>query len=213
MEPKEYLSKKLEELIENKKDENYKNTVKKQAKEIDIPYPTFNKYLRAETECSISNIVRIAQYYNVSTDYLLDLTENPTPNNDLNIVYDYTGLSQAAINKIRKNRKYPLVSKIIESNEFWNIFKNILSAVSNLETLEPSGKTSADLAAAKMGFKINWNNDNENVDLSNLPIEYQKYLGVVAEQGTKPLYKYQLTETIVRLFEKIIEEAKRKNNL
>ena len=60
-----------------------------------------------------------------------------------------------------------------------------------------------------MGIKINWNNNNDNVDLSNLPIEYQKYLGVVAQQGTKPLYKYQLTETIARLFDNIINDKEK----
>jgi hypothetical protein len=135
---------------------------------------------------------------------LLGLTDKRTPNTELRAMCEYTGLTETAIKMLREKRKSPTVSQIIESNEFWDIVHNINSALINYDTLHPSGKINAESAAAQMGTKINWNDNNKNVDLSKLPTEYQKYLGVVSEQGTKPLYKHLLAEIISKLFDKII---------
>lgn len=41
--------------------------------------------------------LKIAQYFNVSTDYLLGLTDAPTTNADLRYICDYTGLEEKTI--------------------------------------------------------------------------------------------------------------------
>ena len=97
MELKEILSKRLETLIENKKDENYQNSIPKQADGMGIPYPTFVKYINGKAECPASNIIKIARYYGVSTDYLLGNSPNPTTDEKLQGVCKYTGLSEKAV--------------------------------------------------------------------------------------------------------------------
>ena len=103
MELKEILSKRLETLIEKKKDENYQNSIPKQADGMGIPYPTLVKYINGKAECPASNIIKIARYYGVSTDYLLGNSPNPTTDEKLQGVCKYTGLSQKAVENLIEN--------------------------------------------------------------------------------------------------------------
>ena len=45
-------------------------------------------------------LVKIANYFHVSTDYLLGLTNNPTTDKDLDAVCSFTGLSEQSIDRI-----------------------------------------------------------------------------------------------------------------
>ena len=103
MKLKEILSERLETLIEKKKDENYQNSIPKQADGMGIPYPTFVKYINGKAECPASNIIKIARYYGVSTDYLLGNSPNPTTDEKLQGVCKYTGLSQKAVENLIEN--------------------------------------------------------------------------------------------------------------
>ena len=125
MDTKKILSKKLETLIEKKKDENYKNSVPQQAEDMGIPYPTFAKYLSGMSECPAKNLIKIANYYGVSIDFLLGNTHIETTNPTIQAVGQYTGLSDKAIETLkflndRKNiRAYiDLLSCIIASSNF-----------------------------------------------------------------------------------------------
>ena len=51
-------------------------------------------------------ILKIAKYFNVSTDYLLGLTDVKTTDTDLKMIVDYTGLSEECINELRKMQEY-----------------------------------------------------------------------------------------------------------
>lgn len=104
MKLKEILSERLETLIEKKKDENYQNSIPKQADGMGIPYPTFVKYINGKAECPASNIIKIARYYGVSTDYLLGNSPNPTTNEKLQGVCKYTGLSEKAVENLTENK-------------------------------------------------------------------------------------------------------------
>lgn len=179
-------------------------TIQAVAEVVGVSRQAVSQYCNGLTQPNADTIIKIAKHFNVSTDYLLGLTDKQTPKTELRAICEYTGLTETAIKKLSQKRNCPTVSQIIESNEFWDIVQNINSALINFDTLYPSGKINAESAAAQMGIKINWNDNYKNVDLSKLPAEYQKYLGVVSEQGTKPLYKHLLTEFISKLFDKII---------
>lgn len=125
MDTKKILSKKLETLIDKKKDEDYKNSVPLQAEEMGIPYPTFAKYLSGMSECPAKNLIKIANYYGVSIDFLLGNTHIEATNPTIQAVGKYTGLSDKAIEMLkylndRKNvRSYiDLLSCIISSSNF-----------------------------------------------------------------------------------------------
>ena len=91
------FAKRLEELAECEQDKDYTKNLKKQAADIGIPYSVFRKYINDEAECSISYLLKIAKYYNVSTDYLLGISDVKTTNISIRAISKYTGLSENAI--------------------------------------------------------------------------------------------------------------------
>lgn len=133
METKNILSVILNDLIESKKDENYQNTIPKQADDIGIPYPTFQKYINGTSECSAKNLVKIAKYYKVSVDYLLGNTQIKTPNMKLQAIGQITGLSEKAINNLilwnksedRRKHWSKYLSFIMESTDTETLFEKI----------------------------------------------------------------------------------------
>lgn len=73
---------------------------------MEIPYPTFQKYINGVSECSANNLVKIAKYYNVSTDYLLGLAQEPTTDKDVNFICEYTGLNLNSVDFLKKLNSY-----------------------------------------------------------------------------------------------------------
>lgn len=92
------LSNRLEELTGKKRDIDYKFSDKKQAEQMGIAYPTFVKYKGDKAECPISAIVKMAEYYGVSTDYLLGRTSATREKNIT--VCDYLGITEKSAENI-----------------------------------------------------------------------------------------------------------------
>lgn len=122
------LKERIELLAEEKRDNDRSLSNKKQAEQMGINYNTFRKYVTEQedtTQCSISNLAKIANYYNVSTDYLLGRTDSKSIDNKVQATREVTGLSDDAINKLihlnnRRNiRAYiELLSMVIEETDF-----------------------------------------------------------------------------------------------
>ncbi len=53
----------------------------------------------------IDKIITLANYYNVSTDYILGLSEHPTTDTDLKSVCEYMGLNEKTIQKLCSMKK------------------------------------------------------------------------------------------------------------
>lgn len=87
----------LELLIEDKRDEDLTLSAKKQADKMKIPYSTFCKYINDDpsksAQCSISYLVKMADYYGVSTDYLLGRVEEKSPDYSVQAVCKTLGLT------------------------------------------------------------------------------------------------------------------------
>ena len=79
-----------ERLIELRKDKGL--TQKQLAEKLFLNFRTYSGYERDETEASDEVKIKIAQFYNVSIDYLLGVSENPAPINKGN---DYIRLPKA----------------------------------------------------------------------------------------------------------------------
>lgn len=98
METKELFVIILNELIETKKDEDYTLSLPKQAESIGISYQTFKKYVDGTSEPPISNLLKIAKYYNVSTDYLLGNSNCKSTKQNIIESVKTTGLNENSIN-------------------------------------------------------------------------------------------------------------------
>lgn len=70
------------------------------ADSIGITRQSLSRYELGERTANIDLLKKIAKHYNVSTDYLLGLTENTTTDIELQAVCDYTGLSEDAIKEL-----------------------------------------------------------------------------------------------------------------
>lgn len=76
---------------------------------------------------SIDIIERLANALNVSVDYLIGKTNNPTTNRDLDIIYDYTGLSKKAVGLLHTCNKdlSAIFNNVIENLNFWALIGQI----------------------------------------------------------------------------------------
>ena len=59
-------------------------------------------YRDGRSQPDYSNLIKIAKYYNVTTDYLLGLTESKSYDSDIRIACDYTCLPEYSIRDIRQ---------------------------------------------------------------------------------------------------------------
>ncbi len=62
---------------------------------------TVTKHYNGDRRITIDYLVKYAQYFDVSTDYLLGLTDVATTDKDLQYICDYTGLEEAAVKELR----------------------------------------------------------------------------------------------------------------
>lgn len=130
---KKILAERLEELIDEKLDTDYKLTLPKQCEQMNLSYQTLRKYTNSISNCSIANLSKIADYYGVSTDFLLGRTNIKSPNADIQAVCNTIGLSETAILLLQKWNKSDdktrfycsYLSAILENPEFESVLNEI----------------------------------------------------------------------------------------
>lgn len=72
-------------------------TQQEAAEKIGVVRQNIGRWLSGETTPDIETLCKIADAYNVTTDYLLGRTPNKTTETELQAVCDYTGLSESAV--------------------------------------------------------------------------------------------------------------------
>ncbi len=88
--------------------------------------PANNVKFKATKGMSIEKLYNLAQFYNVSTDYILGIS-NATPINEYeNIACQYTGLTENAVKKLHHtNYDIENLSKIIEDPIFFELLSEL----------------------------------------------------------------------------------------
>lgn len=97
------LSARLMELISIKKDKGL--TQKQIASEIGVSESQLTKYINGDIEIGLNSLVKLAKYFNCSTDYLIGKTETASTNEDIKTACKVTGLSQKAIKSLTEYLK------------------------------------------------------------------------------------------------------------
>lgn len=81
------------------------NTLQKElAKQLNVKDNIVSYWCKGDRTPNTSQIIQIANYLNVSTDYLLGITDVATTDKDLKFVCDYTGLDEIIINFFANNK-------------------------------------------------------------------------------------------------------------
>lgn len=129
METKEIFAKHLIELREEKE-----ITQQTLADDLGITRQSLSLYEKAERTINIDLIVKIADYFNVSTDYLLGRTDVKTTESNIKAVCDYLYISELSANNIRKiAQKGESLDPLLELYDIFTIV-NYLNEIKRLAT-------------------------------------------------------------------------------
>lgn len=145
---KNLFADRLDDLVEEKKEsiktsnKDKKNSTKISNKEIaegiQISESQLSKVLYAQTELGISGLVKIAEYFNVSTDYLLGLTDLKSPKEDFKTIHKVTGLLDEGIkNLYSMNRKHDgsiyVLNLLLDNPKFTSLLLEIMQYLLDME--------------------------------------------------------------------------------
>lgn len=82
------LSKRLQDVISDPK---------ALAKHLGVSVQAINQYKQGTAFPKVENLIKIADYYNISLDYLIGITDTKNRNTTMQAVCEYTGLSEDSI--------------------------------------------------------------------------------------------------------------------
>ena len=180
---------------------NSGETQEQAANRFNVTRQGFGNWLNGRTQPDYDALCKLAEYYNVSTDYLLGRTDVKTPDTELKTVCEVTDLSESAVKKIIKlNEKENqsdidysdmLFNQMIESPEFDEIVNVLYTALCFRHLALP---------------------DKEVIEQVNKEIEtnrnspFWQYALATAKGGLSPYYKQQLSELICKFYDRINQE-------
>lgn len=86
-----------------------------------------NQYKQGTAVPQVEKLIKIAEYFNVSTDYLLGLSDVKTTDTELKGVCEYTNLSETAVKLLHSGTKnrIDVLSGLIENYNFWAMIDKI----------------------------------------------------------------------------------------
>lgn len=157
---------------------------------------TVSLYTTGQSSPDVNALKKIAEFFNVSSDYLLGLAKDETPDPDIQNVIAYTGLSASAImwlNKQSKRDYNPLevVSSLLQHKEFRESLFDILNL--KIEHAEPTD--SNDPLSYEECMKLNELLHKSGLDTKHCVVPRREYFS----------YKYRhLTRTLEFVISDII---------
>lgn len=95
-----------------------------------------NQYKLGISRPSLENLCKIADFYGVSTDYLLGRTPTKTSDMDKRAMCDYSGLTESALELLHSFKDNPDYSRIINAILENETFQAILPQIPDLERVK-----------------------------------------------------------------------------
>lgn len=106
---------------------------KELAKAIGVSDNVISFYCSGNRTPNCEQLIEIAKYLDVSTDYLLGLTENMTAKKDIDYICNYVGLSEKAVDLLHQGKEKEIadylnsvISSACESTYVFNLFRDLL---------------------------------------------------------------------------------------
>lgn len=98
------------------------------ARKLGVTDNTVSYFVSGARKPNIEQIIKIAKYFNVSTDYILGVSNAKTADVDVKAVCEYTGLSAEAVNNLPKyHERDIIILDTLIRNYFFEDFLKILS--------------------------------------------------------------------------------------
>lgn len=63
---------------------------------------TVTKHYNGDRNITVDYVIKYAEYFNVSSDYLLGISDTPTTNKDIQFICDYIGVNEKAVESLHK---------------------------------------------------------------------------------------------------------------
>ncbi len=122
-------------------------TITALAHELKVSRQAVSQYQDGSTQPNLQKLAEIAKYFGVSVDWLLGLTDMPTPNMDVRAIANYTHLSDKAIERLNSltaieggDMYLIMLSAMIESPELYRLIGQIRYYIDRLAEYEASSK-------------------------------------------------------------------------
>lgn len=132
------------------------------AKEIGVTRQSISQYCDGSTVPNADKLLKLAQYFSVSADYLLGITNAKTIDKDVQFICEYTGLNESVIASLA-DRELPnyiaeLLNLFSKSYQTEYLCKSIINYI-NTENLEIKGTDYFDFGnmdCIQNAPKLNW---------------------------------------------------------
>lgn len=132
------------------------------AKEIGVTRQSISQYCDGSTVPNADKLLKLAQYFNVSADYLLGITNAKTIDKDVQFICEYTGLNESVIASLADRELPNYIAKLLnlfsKSYQTEYLCKSIINYI-NTENLEIKGTDYFDFGnmdCIQNAPKLNW---------------------------------------------------------
>lgn len=121
----------LRDLLDGKNSPlNYRVTQKELAESIGVSRQVVSLYCNGNTSPNVDAITKIAQFFNVSSDYLLGLSDLPSTSEDYKTVNNITGLNDVSIRflaQVKDKNHINVINDFLSSYSFYGLIEQILN--------------------------------------------------------------------------------------
>ena len=94
--------------------ESRKTTITALANVLKISRQSVSQYQDGTGQPNVDKLCKIAQHFNVSTDYLVGLSSIPSTNNDTRDICEKTGLSEHTVSRLMQDDKRDRWAEVID---------------------------------------------------------------------------------------------------
>lgn len=135
-----------------------------------IAKTTLAAYEQGKSEPSIDTIIKLADFFNVSIDYLLGHTNIKSPNVEISYIANYLGLSEKSIaNLANLNSKSPIQLTFIQTNNYERKPIGALDFILSQDNIEDFVISLFDYFTSYVNKNVYLYIDNGELKLTNTP--------------------------------------------